>query len=297
MSEWTEEDFESDLDKISHKDFSNLSFTKPGKEPPDAFLRYRYDFIRLLDVFERNDFAHALHQANANLQPMLEYLASFNETHLASYQPAPPFDFLLLTFVVTKGSQPSHSLLIKLFQHYKGIRDLLDGQLPRIFLNDRTRLREVEVDLSEAKRIVQSRVDYLAELATSLLYEKNQWQMLAAFLKDLAPPSITDNEETLSHLGRLCVAFGDGDRAVGYFSKVNAADFRAANQGYINYFTGKFRDALEKFQEAGKKAPSNYQLCAKHAGDLKTDTTETGSGTKKLSPEERSQWPIDPRPA
>jgi hypothetical protein len=58
VSDWSD-DFGSDLEKISHKDFSNLSFAKFSRSPSDPSLRFQFDFIRLLDVFEQNHFTTA----------------------------------------------------------------------------------------------------------------------------------------------------------------------------------------------------------------------------------------------
>jgi len=264
-------------------------------EPSDKFLQSRYHFVQLLDVFQRNDFARAKAQSTELVQTILDYLSAFNPSFLTSLNPSPPFDLMLAVFINATWTHPNYTLLIKLFRHYVSVRQTLQTLSPPIFLNDRTRSSEIQVDLPTALQVTQSRIDYIAELTTSLLFSKGQLQLLSAFLTDFASPNFTENEETLSHLGRLALAFGDVPAAVKYFEKVQNPDLKMANTGYVSYFGGNFLEARKQFQEAKSAGPANSDLCLKHAGNLQTDPSEA-QGSRKLAPEERSQWPAEPKP-
>jgi hypothetical protein len=291
---WTEELFEADLGKVNTKDFSNPSYSQVA-EPTDPFLRYRYDFIQLLDAFERNDFARSKVLANKCTPGILEYLNTFDPAFLTQESPAPPFDHMLLSFMRASANQPTYALFVKLFRHYQRVKAALSALQGRVFLNDCTRSREVAVDQRDALAIVQARIDYLAELAASLLYSGGQHQLLSAFLNDFASPALTDSEETLSQLGRMALACGDGALAVAYFKRVTAKPLATANQGYVSYFGNNFPAARKEFMEARAAGPANADVCLKHAGQLTADPTEPPGPAKKPTPEERTQWPLQPK--
>jgi hypothetical protein len=292
---WTEETFESDLAKISAKDFSNLSYPQVS-EVSDPFLRYRHEFIQLLDAFERNDFARSKSLANSFAPGALEYLNAFDPSSLTRASAAPPFDHMLLAFMRASAGQPTYALFVKLFRHYQRVRAAVAALDGRVFLNDCTRPHEVALDQRRALAVVQARIDYLAELVASLLYSGGQHQLLSAFLGDFAAPGLTDSEETLSNLGRLALACGDGAQAVAYFKRVTLnRDLVIANQGYVSYFGNNFPAARKEFLEAKAAGPANPDVCLKHAGQLAADPTEPPGPAKKPTPEERTQWPLPPR--
>jgi hypothetical protein len=252
--------------------------------------------VQLLDAFTRNDFPLAKVQATKLVQRMLDFIAAFDASYLSTRKASPPFDFILLVFMNTAWSQPRHTLLVRLLRHYVRVKSVVDGLSGAVFLNDRARSREIELSKKDALPIIQARIDYLAELTASLLYSQGDIRMLCAFLTDVATPEIVGTPETLSHLGRIALAFGDFQLANGFFGAVSALELRAANKAYVSYFGGNFLAAKKEFQDAGALAPANSDLCLKRAGQLTADASDMGPA-RKLSPEERTQWPLDPKMA
>lgn len=247
---WTEDEFESDLKKIISKDYANLSYPQLP-EPFDPSLHYRHQFVQLLHYFEQNNFPNLDTLGKTFIPEILHYLSTFDLSFLTESRPAPPFDHMLLVFIVSTWTQPTYALLVKLFRDYQRVLSGLSSVSGRVFLNDRTHLREISVECSEAVQIVGARIDYIAELVASLLYSNGQHQLLSAFLTDFASPTQTENEETLSHLGRMALACGDGQLAVAYFKRVVSDKALAtANQGYVSYFGNNFTAAQNEFSDA-----------------------------------------------
>jgi hypothetical protein len=295
MSVWTEELLEADLAKISAKDYTALSYSQ-SPEPTDPFLRYRYEFLQLLDPFERNDFARSKSIATKLISEILDYLSRFDPASLASSTAAPPFDLMLLAFMNAESTQPNYSLLVKLFRHYVRLKKSVSGAGPRVFLSDRTRSGEIAVDRTEAVKIVQGRIDYLAELVAAHLYSSGQHQLLSAFLTDFAGPTLTNNEETLSQLGRIALACGDGSLALSYFKRVTEdKGLVVANQGYISYFGSNFTAAKKEFSEAKGAGPANADVCLKYTGQGVSDPVDPPVTPKRQTPEEKTQWPLQPK--
>jgi hypothetical protein len=244
----------------------------------------------------RNDFPLAKVQATKFVQRLLDFIAAFDPSYLSARKPSPPFDFILLVFMNTAWSQPRHTLLVRLLRHCIRVKAFVDGLTGRVFLNDRARSREIELSKSEALPIVQGRIDYLTELVASLFYSQGDIRTLSAFLIDVATPQTVASQETLSHLGRIALAIGDLEIANRFFGAVSAPDMKIANRGYVSYFGGNFLLAKKEFQEVGALAPANVDLCLRRGGQLTADANDMMLA-KKLSPEERTQWPLDPRMA
>jgi len=59
---------------------------------------------------------------------------------------------------------------------------------------------------------------------------------------------------------------------------------------------GSFPSAVKGFQAAKARAPQSIEACAKHMGTFTTDPSDAPVATKKKTPEERSQWPAQPKP-
>jgi hypothetical protein len=292
---WTEELFETDLSRISSKEFSSLTYSQ-FPEPSDPFLLYRYQFIQLLDHFERNDFSHSKELSSKSIPEVLKYLESFEVSCLLERRPAPPFDHILLVFLVAVRNQSNYAFLVKLFRHYQRIERVLLDMQGRVFLNDRCRSGEILVEAREAVRIIQGRINYVSELIASLLYSDGQYQLLSAFLNDFASPTQTENEETLSQLGRIALAAGDGQLAAGYFKRVKVnQDLVVANQGYVSYFSSDFATARTEFLEAKGSGPANCEVCLKYSGQLVSDPSDSLNVAKRQMQEDKWQWPLRPR--
>jgi hypothetical protein len=203
---------------------------------------------------------------------------------------------MLLVFIAAACNQPNYALLVKLFRHYQRVKTALEPLVGRVYLNDRTRSQEVVVDSAEALQIVQARINYLAELIASQLYSGGQHQLLSAFLNDFASPTLTDSEETLSQLGRIALAGGDGQLALAYFKRVIIDKaLIVANQGYVSYFGNNFVAARKEFGDAKTAGPVNADVCLKHAGQLAVDPTDPQTPTKRPTTEEKTQWPLKPK--
>jgi tetratricopeptide (TPR) repeat protein len=288
---WTEEGFESDLDKIAARNFTDLS--PRSAEPTDPFLLYRFRLVQLLEAFEKNDFAQSRQLATSFVPIITDYISSFDSSFLTSTKPSPPFDLMLLTYMCAQASQPSYALLVKLFQHYIRIKAAITPAMALVFLNDRNRSSEIQVPQPEALKIVQGRIDYLAEIITSLLYTSGQHQMLLSFLADFCHWDAGWNDITLGQLGRMALAAGDKLIARKYFNKVSDANQKAANEGYVAFFDGQFPDAQKKFEEAKSAAPENIEACQKYQGMFGKDPMD--AAIAKKNPEERSQWPAQPK--
>ena len=293
---WAEEDLSSDLAKIKSKSFDSLAAAT--KQPPeDERLKWRHQFIRLLSMFRQNKFEKQKELADPLVQPLSDFISAFDESFLTSRKDSPPFDLFLLTFMVaTPKPIPNHTLLIRLFRHYLSVLQMIKTSSANpVFLNDRNLSSEVECDKAAAEKIVQARLDYLAELVSSLLYTNDQHQLLQAFMHDFCPPTFTTSEETLSQLGRMAIASGDTDSAAQYFECVKDDALKSANKGYIDFFGNLFEPAKRDFEAAKDRAPKNFEACANHMGLFTADPTDTPVTVKKETAEERTQWPARPK--
>jgi tetratricopeptide (TPR) repeat protein len=292
---WSEESFAADLAKIASKGYSELLVLQQ-RPPEDAFLRYRFQFTEMLQCYHLNDFVRSREIAGARLNDVLEFISGFDVTFLTEEKPSPPFDFMLLVMMNAVSDHPTFSLLLKLREHYVFVKSLIT-KLPdsdAVFLNDRIKRQEIRTDKRSALVTVQSRIDYCAELVASLLYTARQYQVLISFLNDYCSPTFTDSEETLSHLGRISLAIGDSLRAVKYFERIKNEELKSANQGYLCYFTGEFKRAYDEFVKGKSKSPANFNVCLKYLGQGLGEFIEMSS-PKKLSLEESTQWPAQPK--
>ena len=293
---WSEDDFSSDLIKIRDKNYSALSaMVRPM--PEDARLRWRYQLVLLLSAFEQNDFARQREMAESLVDPLWLFITSFDESYLTSEKDSPPFDLFLLVFMIArKQNAPSHNLLIGLFQYYQNMAKLIKEKSDIMwFLNDRNLRKDAACDRTTAQRILQTRMDYLAEVVASLLYTNGQYQLLQAFLADLCPPGFTTTEETLSHLGRVAIATGDGGLAAKYFDGVQDECLKSANAGYKNFFDGVFDQAKRDFQNARQRGPRNIDACSRHMGSFDPDTNDPSLSPRREGSEEKTQWPAHPK--
>ena len=284
------EQFLNDLTKIGNKEYSGLT-AQSTEVPTDPFLRYRHQFILLLSSFKSNDFENSRKVANFNSPSLLQFIHSFNTSLLTSENPQPPFDFLLLVFMITTTSGPNYSLFISLFQHYNSIKQFLSTyDQDKVFLNDRTRPSEISMPLSDAKVVIQSRIDYLAENIVSLLYSTGQLQLLLTFLTDFCLNEFTTNEITLSQLGRAALACGDNQIASNFFEHVKDSNLISANQGYVNFYGNAFANAKKDFDA------ENSDACLKFLGQFTNDPTEQSSlSSKRQTIDDKTQWPLQPR--
>ena len=166
-----------------------------------------------------------------------------------------------------------------------------------VYLNDMSRRSEIPKSKDDAKATVSARVNYLAEIITSLLYSVGQHRLLQTFIADFCPPggNFTTNEDTLSQLGRMSLACGDMQMAVQFFNRVTQPKLKHANQGYLDFFGGSFQVAKDDFASAGEKAPANIEACAKHMGHFTHDPNDAPIQGKRYTPEEKSQWPAQPK--
>ena len=261
-------------------------------------LKYRQQFVLLLASFKTNNFEQLRNISNENSASLIEFIHNFNTDLLKNENPQPPFDFFLLVFMNASNSGPSFSLFIKLFQHYIKIRQFLmnyDGE--SVYINDRTRQSEIMMPLSDAKSVIQSRINYIAENIVSILYSTGQQQLLLTFLTDFClEDNFIEDEVTLSQLGRSALACGDDEIADRFFSKVKDQQLVSANNGYKNFYGSKFANAKKDFEAAGPAGPSNLEACSKYMGQFTTDPSDQGAGaSKKLTAEEKTQWPLQPR--
>jgi hypothetical protein len=93
----------------------------------------------------------------------------------------------------------------------------------------------------------------------------------------------------------MALAAGDKSTAQSYFGCVHEDEPQsAANEGYSKFFAGDFAGAQKEFERAKGAAPENTEACQKYQGQFGGGAIE-GPTTKKLSPEERSQWPAQPK--
>ena len=292
---WGEEDLSSDIAKIKEKAFTSLAIASK-KEPEDPRLKWRYMFVHMLSAFEQNDFKRQKEIADELVKPLSDFISAFDQSFLTEKKESPPFDLFLLVFMVSTGSQiPNHTLLIRLFQHYVSVLGMIKGGGANVFLNDRNLEKEVECQKDAAVEVVQARLDYLAEVVSSLLYTNDQHHLLQAFMHDFCPPTFTKSEETLSQLGRMAVASGDTDLASQYFEGVKEEALKSANKGYIDFFGSLFEPAKRDFENAKARAPKNFEACAKHMGLFAADPTDVQVTVKKESAEEKTQWPARPK--
>lgn len=293
---YSTEQFLSDLTKIGNKEYSGLS-AQSSDIPTDPFLRYRHQFILLLSSFKSNNFENSRKISNFNSPSLVQFIQEFNTSLLTSENPQPPFDFLILTFMTTTTSGPNYSLFISLFQHYYSIKQYLSTcESEKVFLNDRTRPSEISMPISDAKTVIQSRVDYLAENVVSLLYSTGQLQLLLTFLTDFCVKDFTTNEVTLSQLGRAALACGDNQIASNFFEHVKDSNLVSANQGYVNFYGNAFANAKKDFDAAGSAGPANADACLKFLGQFTSDPNEQSSlSSKKQTVEDKTQWPMQPR--
>lgn len=294
---WTEESLEKDLEAIKKKDFKSVTALS-SETPTDEFLLQRYNFIKLLYTFKNNDFDNLKKLSNEYLPGCIEYLDNFNLSQLSETIPSPTFDHMLLTFMTSATNAPNYSLFMKLFHHYKAIINELNGREEgsTVKLNDRTLSGEVSATVRTALDVIQGRIDYLSELIVSSLYSSGLHQLLITFLEDFCLPSTIDNDTTLSQLGRAALACGNNALALNYFEAVKSENFKLANQGYINYFSNLFQNAKKDFTDAKTPAaPSNLEACNQHMGQFTSDPTESPVPNKKLTAEDKTQWPNPPR--
>ena len=293
---YSSEEFLNDLTKIGNKEYSGLN--APSSEiPTDPFLKYRHQFILLLSSFKSNDFENSRKIANSNTPILLQFIQNFDTSLLANENPQPPFDFFLLSFMTATTSGPNYSLFISLFQHYNSIKQYLSTyDNDKVFLNDRTRPSEIEMQLSDAKVVIQSRIDYLAENIVSLLYSTGQLQLLLTFLTDFCLNEFTTNEIALSQLGRAALACGDSQIASNFFQHVKDASLISANQGYVNFYSNAFANAKKDFDAAGSSGPANSDACLKFLGQFANDPTDQSSlSSKRQTIDDKTQWPMQPR--
>jgi hypothetical protein len=254
---WTEGDFASDLSKLTSKSTVPMAYTQ-FPDPVDPFLAYRRNLVQLLGPYILGAKKETVQFASAFLAPMIEHITNFDESYLTARKPSPPFDLLLLTFLNAVADQPPTIHLTQLFQHYQRVKRMIISQsADRVFLNDRIHTSEIEMAKEESLKIVQSRIDYLAELITTLIYNDSDHQLLRAFLTQFCPPSVPESEQTLSHIGRIIVASGEAVTAARYFERVQQTELKTANAGYIAVFEDRMEDAQRLFHEAGASAPAN----------------------------------------
>lgn len=293
---WSEDDLSSDLIRIRDKQYANLAF-QSKTVPDDPFLRWRYLLVQLLVAFEQNDFARQRSLADPLVDPLWEIITSFDETHLISEMDLPPFDLFVLVFMVSKKpGSPNENLLIGLLQYYQNAAVTVSQKRELMwYMNDRNLRQDIACDRAGAQAVVQSRIDYLAELVASILYTNGQYQLLQAFLTDLCPPGFTITEETLSHIGRIAYAIGDSALAGKYFSGVREEALVTANSGYKNFFDGNFEQAKRDFQTAENRGPRNIDACSKHLGTMEADPIEANLALRRESPEDKTQWPAQPK--
>ncbi|KAK8834156.1 hypothetical protein M9Y10_039354 [Tritrichomonas musculus] len=293
---YSSEQFLNDLTKIGNKEYTGLA-AHSAEAPTDLFLSYRYQFILLLSSFKANDFENSRKISNSNAASLLDFIHNFNTSLLTNENPQPPFDFFLLVFMTTTSSGPNYSLFISLFQHYNSIKQFLstyDGQ--NVFLNDRTRSSEISMSVSDAKTVIQSRIDYLAENIVSILYSTGQLQLLLTFLTDFCMNDFTLNEVTLSQLGRAALACGDNQIASSFFENVKDSNLISANQGYVNFYGNAFANAKKDFDASGSAGPANSDACLKFLGQFTSDPSDQSSiSTKRQTAEDKTQWPMQPR--
>lgn len=291
---WKEEDFEADLEKIKSKHFESLAISK-CEQPKDAFLCFRHQLISLMSLFEQNMVTNQKEYANILVPTLVKFLIEFDKSFLTEQKDSPPFDLFLLGFMVSSSSTPNYSLLIRLFHHYTNVLAMIDECGDTVYLNDMSRRSEITKSKEDAKATVRARINYLAEIVTSLLYSVGQHRLLQTFIADFCPPGFTTNEETLSQLGRMSLACGDMQMAVQFFNEVTDPKLKSANQGYMDFFGGSFQAAKEDFANAKEKAPTNIEACSKHMGHFTHDPNETPMQGKRQTAEEKSQWPAQPK--
>lgn len=291
---WKEEDFEADLEKIKNRQFEGV--TVSNYDPPkDPFLYYRHQLVSLMLLFEQNMVTNQKEYANLLIPGLVKFLIDFDKSFLTEQKDSPPFDLFLLGFMVSSSSTPNYSLLIRLFHHYTSVLAMIDECGDTIYLNDMSRRSEIAKSKEDAKTTVHARINYLAEIITSLLYSVGQHRLLQTFIADFCPLDFTTDEDTLSQLGRMSLACGDMQMAVQFFTKVADPKLKSANQGYMDFFGGSFQAAKDDFANAKEKAPANIEACSKHMGHFTHDPNETPIQGKRHSPEEKSQWPAQPK--
>jgi len=182
-----------------------------------------------LSLFGQNEFEKQKQLANSLVRELVGFVRDFDSSFVSGPRDSPPFDLLLLTFMVSSDPAGNHTLLVSLFQHYTAVLGMVKASSGSVHLNDRNQKSEMQCDTDSAISIVRARVDYLAELTVSLLHSNGQHLLLQAFLAELCPPSFTDCEGTLSHLGRMALACGDARSAALYFAKVQDGELVSAN--------------------------------------------------------------------
>ena len=293
---YSTEQFLSDLEKIGNGDFTSLNASS-CETPKEKKELFEHQFILLLSSFKENKFDVSCQIANENVNFLCETIDNFQESNLKNEVPQPAFDFYLLTFLNATSAGPNHTLLIKLFQHYNKIKKILsESSDESVFLNDRTRPSEVKLSIDEARNVIQARLDYLAENIVSLLYSNLQHSLLLTFISDFCLDNFTKNEITLSQLGRVALACGDSQIANTFFNEVQDPSLQAANKGYISFYESSFQNAYNQFKEAGEAGPANPDACLKYLGQFSTDPSEQAPPkVKKQTPEDRTQWPMQPR--
>ncbi|KAH0790732.1 hypothetical protein GPJ56_005327 [Histomonas meleagridis] len=297
---YTENEFNSDLDQIKNNVYQNILALKYVAPQNDLFLLYRYQFIQLLYYFRTNTFDRLNELANSHIENLVEIIRSTDYKNcIFSEIPTPPFDFFILTFMSsTNASTSKTSLYTLLFQHYIKINELLNNakSSQNIYLNDRTRSSDISVSVDEAKTIVQDRINFVSELFVSYLFSQGQIDLLISFLREHLPPSFVKDEKALSHLGRIAAACGEQAISQSYFDLVKDSSLKSANKGYQQFLEKSFTESRQSFSRAGASAPAKTDAIGQHTCELVVDPTGSTFAPKPKTPEERSQWPLQPTP-
>ena len=282
---WEVTDFHSDLNLINQGQFTSLAI-ESKQEPDDQFLKYRYQFCQLLSQFRQNETNQAKELANAFLPICLEYVDSWDSF---DEKPAPNFDFLVLVSMLSVSTLPTHSLFIKLFGHVmQQYRILNEMKEDTVIMKETTFSDESKMKRTDAIVKLESRIDFIAELTASLLQTHRQSTLLLSFLLDICPPTILHSEITKSHIGQAALQTGDFNLAQKYFELVKDPKLRAANEGFKQFYLGKFAEAKQNFEISN----INFKACDQYLGRIPNDEP---SLTKKPTPEEKSQWPASPQ--
>ena len=295
---WNEKDLLLDLEKIKKLEFNDLNINHK-EHPSDPTLHFRFNLITLMSFFKQNLFEELSKHANAYILSTLDFISSWNVEYLDPGLPSPPFDLLFLTCITSTKEYSNDDKLIKLLKHYEIVLNELNKMNEEriIRLTDCTKPTEMMMNVLKSKNIIISRIEFLIENITTLLYSMNDFELLFTFIENHCNPLKITSDSTLSHLGRIILAAGDHILSKNYFQLVKDQNFINSNLGYILFYESKFIESYKCFQNCKPPSiPSDIDPCRMHSGEILIDLNETTINPKKPLPETRSRWPLQPKP-
>lgn len=240
---WTCEHYEEDLQIIKGSDFSNLNVLK-YQPPSDAYLNYRYIYIKYLYFSKINDLNSVKQLTASELPKILTFLQDYKyDECLNNAHDEPPFDLLILILVSIEVS--NNSFFIKLLQHYINIMSEIDklSDSDTVYLCDQVRREDFMISKEKAKCIVQKRIDYIIEIVLSIFYNSKNHDFIISFFQDFKLYELAKSEQTLSFIGRIAATLRYDDTEDLFFSKVNNEELKMENESIKCYFESNFHEA------------------------------------------------------